>query len=201
MCIRDRQGLIRARAGTEKEEHVAGAPVYILPDSLFSVAAPGYLSKGSTVYAKTVPRTSEATMQPDDVAALSLNYKGGGYRPLEITNLNTQNLSKYWIAGDDVPLRWSYRTAGSKSGAGTIKTGASGAPVGPEGVVTILFTDGVVIKRTVTDITGSTYTYLNSEIVTDFGSEPTEIYAIVYVTLNGLISDQTQIIITKYEVA
>ena len=195
------QGLIRARAGTEKEAHLTGDPVYILPESLFLVAAPKYLSNGSTVYAKTVPRTSESTLQPDDVSAISLTYSGGGYRPLEITSLNTQNLSKYWIAGDDVPLRWSYRTAGSKSGAGTIKTGASGAPVDPEGVVTILFTDGVDIKRTVTDITGSAYTYLNSEIVTDFGSEPTEIYAIVYVTLNGLISDQTQIIITKYEVA
>jgi len=191
-------GLIRARIGTEKATHPIDTPVYIMPQSAYVPAAPSYLTRGSDIYVKSLPRTSKGALQPDEVSSVGISYSGGGYKPLEVTNLNTTNLSKHWLTGEDVFLRWSYRNYNGITGAGLILTGLAGIPEPVEGTFIVQILDGTTVVRTITDLTDPTYTYTNIDMLIDFGSEPASINVIVITTLNGIVSDDTQITIDRY---
>jgi len=192
------EGLIRARAGTSIGDHAAGDDVYIMPSNLFVASKPTFLVNGSTVYVKTLPRTSRGRIDSDDVTPVSLTYQGGGYRPLPASNLNTTNMSKHWIAGQDASLRWSYKNGIAETGAGRLLPGEVGVPATFEGTFTLIITDGVDIKRTESGLTDPNYTYSNADIVSDFGVEPPSFNAIVISELNGLTSTQVEVTITKY---
>jgi hypothetical protein len=191
------QGLIRARVGTSIENHLIGDDVYILPSSLFVASNPTYLAKGADIYAKTLPRTANASLTLDQVDEVSLTYQGGGFRPLPVSNLNTDENNYAWDAGEDIVLKWSYKNASASSSAGILRTGEAGVPEDPEGTFTIFFTDGVDTKGTVTDLTSAEYTYTNAQLVSDFGLEPASFNVIVVNVLNGLVSDPVEITLTK----
>ena len=193
------QGLIRARKGTSIGDHDIGDTVYIMGSESFKESTPAFLAAGTEVYVKSLPSSSTTTIEADEVSPVNITYQGGGYRPLPISNLNTENMGAYWLAGEDVPIRWSYKNASGVAGAGILRTGETAATDPPEMQFNVIITDGVEdVKRTVTGLTSPNYTYTNTDMVSDFGVEPSTFSVIVISTLNGLLSDQVQKTIVRY---
>lgn len=192
------EGLIRARLGTEVEDHAIGAQVFIFSKNAFALVNPSFLGAGADIYAKTLPASSKGSLQPDDVTAVSLTYQGGGFVPLAVTNLTTLNLSKYWFTGDDAEIIWSYRNKTNNSGAGVLRAGRTGVPDFPEATFVLQILDGVTIVREETLTDAASYTYTNANMVSDFGVEPSTFDVIVISALNGYVSAPKQITIDRY---
>ena len=112
-------------------------------------------------------------------------------------NLNTAIDVAAWVAGDDMDLRWDYKNATSQTGAGFSLTGVASSRALPEGNFTLTFlTTGDVVKRTEV-LAEASYTYLNANMVTDFGSEPSSFKVQVVNNLNGLTSPVEETTFTK----
>lgn len=188
-------GLIRARLGTNYAAHSIGATVYIFNLESLTILAPSYLSAGTTVYGKSVPFTSIETADISDIDAVTLAYKGGGYRPLPCVNLNTVDLTSGYVSGTDVSLKWNYRNVSGGAGVGLDVSDAVYYQPLPEGYFKLEFlTTGNTLVRTVTDLTDPAYVYSDANRISDFGSASFKVR--VYNILNGLSSEYDEVTIT-----
>ena len=184
------KGLIRGRFGSRKAEHAAGSNVFIFDQKYFVPETGDFLAAGNTVYIKTLPQTWNDVIDVSEASTASLTMQGSGYRPMSPENLNSDDNCRCWTTGNDLDLKWSFRNASEKaSGAGFQAAGTAIQPVSPEGTFTLRIYDGTVLKRTVSLLTDNSYTYTNVNMVSDFGSEPSEIIIRVVNTLNGLESE------------
>jgi hypothetical protein len=191
-------GIIRGRFGSRKVEHPAGSNVFIFDQKFFVPKTGDFLAAGNTVYIKTLPQTWNDVIDVSAATTASLTMKGSGYRPMSPENLNSTDNCLCWSTGNDLSLKWSFRNASEKaSGAGFQAAGTAIQPVSPEGTFTLWIYDGTTLKRTVSLLTDNSYTYTNANMVSDFGSEPSEIIIRVVNTLNGLESEYDESIFEK----
>lgn len=191
------EGLIRARAGTKAVYHPVGEKVLILLQDDLSTYTASYLQNGSNLYAKSVPYTDSDALELSDVDPEQITYKGGGFRPLPPENFTTTDLTGAWVAGADVEMRWDYKNALDKSGAGIGESDAVSDLSLPEGYFKLEILNGSTVVRTVDSISLGNYTYTNANMVADFGSEPSTFSARVVNVLNGLISDEDTATFTR----
>ena len=189
------RGLIRARYDTDKASHAIQAAVYIFRfDDLLKIEHAA-LTPGASILARSKPVPSNVLLLTDFTKALL----GKGVAPPKPANLNTQNNSLMWLAGAAIALKWNYRSPiVPKTGAGLQGAGfaTSVSPVLGEFVLRF-FTTGGVLKRTVTGITATTYTYPNATLVSDFGGEPTAIKAQLSNVSSGYSSPLIEVTISR----
>ena len=189
------RGLIRARYDTDKASHAIQAAVYIFRfDDLLKIEHAA-LTPGASILARSKPVPSNVLLLTDFTKALL----GKGVAPPQPANLNTQNNSLMWLAGAAIALKWNYRSPiVPKTGAGLQGAGfaTSVSPVLGEFVLRF-FTTGGVLKRTVTGITATTYTYPNATLVSDFGGEPTAIKAQLSNVSSGYSSPLIEVTISR----
>jgi hypothetical protein len=189
-------GLIRARFDTPKVTHAAGAKVFILTNEALLIEDI-LLVPNAALYVKPQPKTS-ASLPLSMCPAATKTLIGKGVAPMRMENLRTANASNHFNTGQDIPIKWTYRSVNTpRTGAGLQ---LSGSPVGtssPEGVFTIRFKDmSDVVKREVTVSTPS-YTYTNGLMVSDFGSEPSSLKVNVENVNSGLKSPAMEITVVK----
>ena len=163
-------GLLRARFDTESVVHVIASNVFIFRyDDLLKISDL-LLLPNKTIYAKTQPKAPQA-VDLSLIIAVSQLLQGKGIAPMKPTHLKSSNMGAHWVAGQPLDLVWGYRsTAFPKTGAG--QQGAGGpTSVSPfQGTFTLKFkTTGGVVKRTVTGLAATSYSYSNANIVSDFG--------------------------------
>jgi len=186
------EGIIRGRFGSRKVEHAAGSNVFIFDQKYLVPYVGDFLAAGNTVSIKTIPQTWNDAINESVATTASLAMQGSGYRPMSPENLNSSDNLLSWDAGNDLDLKWSFRNASEKaSGAGFQAAGTAIQPVLPEGTFTLRIYDstGTTLKRTVSSLDDNSYTYSNGNMVSDFGSEPSEILIRLVNTLNGLESE------------
>ncbi len=189
-------GVIRARYGTRMAEHAAGTPVFIVQSDALTDYSVSFLTAGVSVYAKSLPYSSDGQVAADDVSAVSLTYAGGGYRPLPCENLVTVSGTPAWVAGEDISLRWDYKNAADNGAAGIGLSDEPSIQADAEGTFRLRFYAGTVLKRT-QELTQTSYIYTNADIVSDFGSEPSTMTITVEEVLNGLTSEPETLTVTK----
>ena len=183
-------GVLRARLGTARAAHGAGATVFLLPFSSTSqlgiVTGNIFLNPQDTVYMKDQP--IDGTGSPLALAfveAQTVNLYGLNERPMPIANLRANGGTNAWKHGTDIQLAWNYSSvdtlkkintgagmqgAGEAQGQGDPAAPYFSAPIG-KFLVNITTTVGVVKRAFATDQPG--YDYHNADLVADFGSEPT----------------------------
>jgi hypothetical protein len=189
-------GLLRARLGSIPQTHNVDDTLHITDSDMFTPTSPTYLAKGATLYAKTLPVANEVGMEADEIDPVSIVYQGGGNKPLAVHNIGTVNMKKCWMPGEDIYLRWSYRHYNSLTGAGILPAGETGMAVPPEGEFLVTISDGTDTKRQLV-VTDPNYTYSNADLISDFGSEPSQIVVAVEVMLHGYSSIKMQNTIIK----
>ena len=184
-------GLIRARWGTVRQAHSVDDDLIIFRAADIKVLKATMLVPGATIYGKTLPFTDNDIMDISDIAAESIPYTGGGYKPHTPINLNTEDRTGGFETGVDTTFVWGYRNTSGGAGAGL---GLSDEPYQvplPEGYFKLDFlTTGGTIVRTETVLV-PTYEYTNANRVSDFGSNDFKVR--VYNVLNGLDSDYDEI--------
>ena len=188
-------GLVRARMGTVRGSHNIGDSIYIFPANMLSLIQDALIISGSTLYMKSQPYTNSNIMDLSEVDAVSLNYNGGGYKPLDPVNLSTEDRTKGFVSGTDVELVWGYKNVLGGAGAGLgLSDEPYNAPL-PEGYFRLEFrTTGNTLIRTVDNLTDASYTYPDATRISDFSGNSFKVR--VYNILNGLLSDYDEITVT-----
>lgn len=188
------EGLIRARLGTNQENHAINDVVFIFPRIDMGLLSQPWLLPGQDLFVKALPYNSTSVVDISNVEAVSIEpYQGGGFRPLPPENLSTSDDTSAWVAGTDIDLRWDYKV---RSGLGM---GLSDEPyelAPPEGYFILTIKNGASTVRTET-VTANTFTYTNANLVSDFGGEPSSFNVEVVEALNSLTSDADTATIVK----
>ncbi len=186
------EGLIRARWGTVRATHAVDDEIMIFRAADIKVLKATMLTPGATIYGKSVPFTQNDIMDLSEITAESITYNGGGFRPLQPVNLNTEDLTKGFDTGVDTTFIWCYKNVVGGAGAGL---GFSDQPYNnplPEGYFKLEFlTTGGTIVRTVNNLADPTYEYTNADRTSDFGGNDFKVR--VYNVLNSLESDFDEI--------
>ena len=141
---------------------------------------------------KTQPATAGAATDPATVLAVSRPLYMTGHRPLPPTNLRVDGNVNAFQTGEDVLLRWSYKSrlggpivhGGNGSGAGMANGGqavSTTAPEGdrwvlrffddPTGANTLVRTEFVLAPTTPAGYGSQTFNYTNANIIADLGAE------------------------------
>lgn len=192
-------GLIRARYDTPRVAHAAGESVLIFEyDALPTITDP-LLVPNAPIWVKTQPFAS-SSIDLSSITAITATLRGKGPVPMQPPTLRTSNNSNSFRAGEQIDLRWTYRSPRSpRTGAGMQ---GAGEPVGisaPMGQFTLRFKNstGTITRREVTGLTTPSYSYSNAQMVQDFTGEPTSLRVSVEEVLGGYVSGETEIVITK----
>lgn len=188
-------GLIRARLGTVKAAHSIGDEILIFSADSIQLLSSTLLVAGSTIYAKSQPFAYSGAVDLSEIDPISINYAGGGYRPLPPINLSTVDRTRGFVSGTDVSFRWGYRSVVGGAGAGLgLSDKIYNAPL-PEGYFRLEFrTTGGTLIRTVDNLTSAVYTYSDTNRISDFSGNSFKVR--VYNILNGLVSDYDEIAVT-----
>jgi hypothetical protein len=156
------------------------------------------MAVGRDVFVKSLATSATSSVAIEDMYSVSLTpYQGGGYRPLQPANLTTEDLTAYWVSGEDVVLNWDYKNASSQAGAGIPLSDEPQELALPEGYFKLEILDGLTVVRTEFTLALSTFTYTQAMMSTDFGSEPADFDVRVYEVLNGLTSPVEENTITR----
>ena len=191
-------GLIRARYDTVKGNHAGGSWVFIFQNRNIKPFSDLLIQPDKTLYVKVQP-IGINTSDLSDIAAHEVPVVGKGVVPMLPANLRTTNMMNAWDTGDDVPLKWTYRSAAYlNSGAGLQGGGDPHATPPIEGNFTLRFyTTGDVLKHEEPDIADPSYTIDNADLVSWFTSEPAD-FKVSLVNVNaGYESEAVTITITR----
>jgi hypothetical protein len=192
------EGLIRARYGTSQLEHLTHDEVFIFDPTQIELINDPWMAVGRDVFVKSLATSATSSVAIEDMYSVSLTpYQGGGYRPLQPANLTTEDLTAYWVSGEDVVLNWDYKNASSQAGAGIPLSDEPQELALPEGYFKLEILDGLTVVRTEFTLALSTFTYTQAMMSTDFGSEPADFDVRVYEVLNGLTSPVEENTITR----
>ena len=189
-------GLIRARYGTRMQIHPVDTPVFILSEDTLELLTRSFIAPEAILYIKSLPFTSTAQLPSTEAVAESITYKGGGFRPLPCENLFTDDGTNAYATGEDIDLRWSYKNASDVGASGIGLSGEASATVPPEGTFLLQILDGSTVVRTI-EQAGTTYSYSNVNLVTDFSGEPASFNVRVFEVLNGLLSEEETATVEK----
>lgn len=191
-------GLIRARFDTEKADHAIGEPIFIFPVDNPEKIEDILLIAEKDLYIKVQPIADESIALAD-CPAVDHTLLGKGVAPMKCANLRTVNMINIFGTGEDVPLKWSYRSAAlPKTGAGMQGAGdpTSQSPV--EGEFVLRFrTAGDVLVKEVDALTDPTYTADNADLVSWFSGEPSSFKVAVTNVNGGLESEEIEITVTR----
>lgn len=165
-------GLIRARYDTDRAVHSVGAKVYIFQSDAIHEVRDALLAPSALVYVKSDPSGLGGVFDAASITAVSKTLIGKGVTPMPVGALRTTDQRSSFRTGENVPIKWAYRSAAIPHTGAGLQGAGSGVGASPIGGSFELkfYTLGAVLKATKTSATAS-YTYLNADLVTDFGSE------------------------------
>lgn len=196
-------GLLRARYGTRKLAHPAGASVFIFDVDAITPVQDLLLVPDGDLYVKSQPGTSAGQVLLSAVVPVGDLLYGKGQVPMPPDYVQVRapflNVPAFQT-GDDISISWALQT-------GTPSTGAGGQPAGngisaaviPGTVQIELLTPGDVVQLTTSAPAGDTsYTITNAALVAAFGTEPTSFKVRISHVANGYTSDASpSLIITR----
>jgi len=194
-------GVIRARFGTPLKAHVAGTTkcVYLFQRDEVEPITDTLLVPKATLYCKTQPRTSSASISLAQVTPDDLVLVGRGVVPDEPSALRTTNGSNSFATGTDVSLTWQYEDQQVPfTGAGDQPAGLATGTSPIFGTFTLRFLNtSMVEKLKVENIATNSYVLDNTALGTAFAGEPTSFYVGLTHALGGLVSPETLILIQR----
>jgi hypothetical protein len=170
-------GLLRARYGTSRAAHSIGDVVYVFaPADLAQVFHPLVSTPGQSLYVKPQPHTLRAVVPIGDVNAINKTIYGHGIvpDPIDALRITAPGVGvDAYAAGNDVSFGWAYSSRGVLgTGAGAQGAGLAVGTSPIYGTFELRFlTTGDVLKRTVSNGTTTSYTYVAATRNADFGGD------------------------------
>jgi hypothetical protein len=155
--------VLRGVLDTVPAAHSSGAKVWFLNAGVRGIVNPsgGYTSD-LTVAAKLLPYNLRSTLPIASATAMSLTTASRAQKPLPPGNVKVGAIAwpTSFTAGTDRAVTWNHRHRTAQAAAGVVVAQDAGDYAGsPEGNYTIEVRVGGVLKRTVTAITGTTWTW------------------------------------------
>lgn len=155
----------RGVADSVPQAHLANSKVYILTPSMAKDATTRLV--GDLVYYKAQPISSGAILPLENAVAVPYTYSRRAERPYPPGALKINGLP--WPAGvvfGDVVISWAHRDRLTQTAGLSDYTTAS---IGPEAgtTYTVEIFSGATLLRSVPNISGTTYTYAQADIVAD----------------------------------
>jgi hypothetical protein len=172
------QGLLRARFDSDLQAHVVNSGIFIFTNDSIEHIQDILLQPNTTIWTKAQPFTSESY-------------------PLDLVIASTRSLIGKGV--EAIPFQWTYRSSvlpGSGAGMQRAGNAVGQSPIEGEFMLRIKTTGGVV-KRDIGGLTVRTFTYSNSQLVSDFGTNPTSFKAEVFNTSGGYRSPGYEITIVR----
>ena len=190
---------IRGRYGTPKIAFAAGDRLYIFRSDTVQSFSDLLIAAQANLYVKAAPRSGQALDLASVTADSKLPLVGEGVAPMLPANFRTTNFRNTFGTGEDVPLKWAYRTkAGVMSGAGDIGAGLPQTAAAIEGGFTLFVRNsGGSLINTRSMFAVASFNYSNAFMVSDFGSEQAVFILGIAPTHNGVELAEQQITITR----
>ena len=192
------QGILRGRFDTTKDAHVINSACFIFTADAIENIQDILLQPSVPLYVKSQPFTTESypLAQIDPVNKI---LTGKGIVPIRPANLRTTNNSNSYRSGEGIPFKWTYRSNElARSGAGMQGAGIAVGKSAVQGEFIVrIKTIAGVFKRDLPASQNLTVTYQNSQLITDFGSNPTSFRAELFNVTGGYSSPGIEIIVTR----
>jgi hypothetical protein len=168
-------GLIRARYDTRRALHAIGAKVYIFSFTEITPLADPLIAPGELIYAKTQPWVGQNPSALGTEVAVSRTLYGKGTVPIAVSALRVTapylGVAAYGT-GEDVDFTWGYSSMEVQgTGAGMQGAGTAVGESDPEGSFEIEVYDLADVLQATYNVTASSWTYTNAQIVADLGAE------------------------------
>jgi len=193
-------GLIRARWDTDAEAHASGDSVIIFQYDEVEWLDSLLFSPDVDLYVKATAYSGGGEITLDAAPKLKISTtQGKGLVPMRCPAIWVTSpflCSPAFYTGNDISVKWSYRTL---SGAGQQGYGQSHVSEDVDGSYILRITDGAdIVKRVeALDADTTTYTYDNADMVSDFSGEPTTLKFKIYVYRGSYESEATSITVTR----
>jgi hypothetical protein len=180
--------VLRGVLDTVPVDHPAGAKVFFFGSAPLSIVDPtGGYPVDSTVTAKLLPFTAVATLPIASAAQLSKTLLSRSLLPLPAGKVRVQGIEwpTSFAAGADRTVTWATRNRiFQKAAHDVVSQDAGNYPGGSEGDYTIEVRVAGVLKRTVTGIAGTSWTWTAAMQTTD-GATAGTTAAIRLYSVNG----------------
>ena len=189
--------IARGCADTIPQSHAAGTPIWFFDDAIGAEDNPNDHAAGTTVGVKVLPTTvggGQLALSASPPNALTFNYRFARPYPPGNFKINAKPWFAYLHINDSTPdavLTWAHRDRVLQADQ---LVEHEAADVGPEAGTTYVvrvYNGSNVLKREVTGITGTTWTYTKAMAQTDLGVAPsTPGYLTLHSVRDGLDSLQ-----------
>ncbi len=191
-------GLIRSRLATARALHSIGDVVYIMDQSDLEAMQDILIIPNVDIHLKSQPNENTVA-DLDDITAVLKTIRGDALRGLPVENINSDIGDRTWAAGQDLDIRWSYRSSiEPRTGAGQQGAGEATTKGTIQGTFTVKIRDAAfVLVNTFEGLTTNAFTYTNAQMVADFAGEPTSLNVEVINVDNGLDSDLRIVLMEK----
>ncbi len=176
------KGLIRARRGTDEEDHAVNDQVWIYRTDDQKLLASELIQNGITIFAKTQPENQDDAIDLSLVTAVSRLLTGRWNAPYNPDNFRVNNSGfehrNRYSTGQAIQIFWHNRTRdGNGLAAGEALSGTAMETVTTmDAVLRIRATDMADVEKIAPfDIsTGLTTSITNGDLTTGFGGEPAQ---------------------------
>lgn len=191
--------VIRARAGTRQDAHIAGTPAFILPRASLVALDPEGLEPGLDIRWRTVPRAGALQTDPETATVRAQVLEGRGVVPPAPENLSTATNVPAYRAGEDIELSWTFRRGeGRRIGAGRLGYGTRTEQVRPRGSFAVIVSDpDTGNEARLEGVLTNTMTLTNATIQSRFGGEPTTLDFEVVHIVDGFSSPAATLQVVK----
>lgn len=164
--------VIRGRYGTDQEDHLIGAKVWLATKNIGMVSDSGFLPQAQRDF-KLLPYNQKFVGAIADATPINYTFTGKALTPFKPINFVCNDVSFASRYTSDCVLEWSPRKRGEGAGIGT--PGVVLAETDREGFFEIEVWVSAALVRTTTAIDDVTWTYTSAMNITDNGSLASEI--------------------------
>lgn len=185
--------LMRGVLDTVPGDHVAGATVWFLPQQLPLVNPSAPYQSDLTVAVKVLPYNLRYVLGLSSATAMSLALASRALKPLPPGKVRVNGTAWPQNVTGDAVITWTHRHRVQQTAAGiVVSQDAEDFAAAPEGDYTIEVRVNLVLKRTVTGITGKTWTYTAAMRAAD-DPDPLHLVQIRIIPVNGGLSGRYQV--------
>ena len=193
--------VLRARFDTAREDHAIGDGITVTPLDRVTRFANALIVPGlEPLYVKAQP-VDGYPVALSLIEAVELDLYGKGPRPMPCANLRCFEPTPcvpIYGAGDDITLRWSYRSFQYRSASpALLPAGEARGEIAFEGSFVLEMLNASDTLIATHNSTSPEFEYTNAQLVADFGSEPSSFKVRLSATANGRTSSSITLTITK----
>lgn len=167
------KGIIRARLGTDLEDHPAGTRFTVVTADKVFVTPHPWIKAGKTIYIKSFPQGADGSLNLDEIPSLSHTIERSGNMGAPIINLRADRWDEHpntFAVGQTSHIKWGwFGHPEERTGAGEIGAGEPADIDDPDGYFVLRILDSIdTVVRTVSKLKTPSFDYTHAMRAADF---------------------------------